>query len=195
MYLHAKSFQLCLNVCNPEDHSPPGSFIHGILPGKNTGMGRHSLLQGIFPTQGSNPHLLHLLHWQAGSLPLTPPGKPIFFYRMIAKGMWGWEKTWFLWLFYQMPAIENFVISFLFCFIINVIKYLHSKVCSSFIKLYFWDFFDLMWGRGQVKKFSTVKFNQWSIRVFCFFLTFIRLPSHNYNVYTFCMTDGDDRNC
>ena len=28
---------------------------------------------GIFPTQGSNPHLLHLLHWQAGSLPLVPP--------------------------------------------------------------------------------------------------------------------------
>ena len=34
------------------------------------------LLQGTFPTQGSNPHLLCLLHWQAGSLPLAPPGKP-----------------------------------------------------------------------------------------------------------------------
>ena len=33
-------------------------------------------LQGIFPTQGFNPHLLCLLHWQAGSLPLAPPGKP-----------------------------------------------------------------------------------------------------------------------
>ena len=32
---------------------------------------------GIFPTQGLNPHLLPLLHWQAGSLPLVPPGKPI----------------------------------------------------------------------------------------------------------------------
>ena len=31
---------------------------------------------GIFPTQGSNPCLLHLLHWQVGSLPLAPPGKP-----------------------------------------------------------------------------------------------------------------------
>jgi len=30
---------------------------------------------GIFPTQGLNLHLLHLLHWQAGSLPLAPPGK------------------------------------------------------------------------------------------------------------------------
>ena len=33
------------------------------------------LLQGIFPAQGSNLHLLHLLHWQVGSLPLAPPGK------------------------------------------------------------------------------------------------------------------------
>ena len=35
----------------------------------------HSLLQGIFPTQGLNPRLLHLLHWQVGSLPLVPSGK------------------------------------------------------------------------------------------------------------------------
>ena len=39
-------------------------------------MGCHFLLQGIFLTQGSNPGLLNLLHWQAGSLPLVPPGKP-----------------------------------------------------------------------------------------------------------------------
>ena len=40
-------------------------------------MGCHALLQGIFPTQGSNPDLLPLLHWQADSLPLAPPGKPL----------------------------------------------------------------------------------------------------------------------
>ena len=40
-------------------------------------MGCHALLQGIFPTQGSNPRLLHFLHWQEGSLPLAPPGKPL----------------------------------------------------------------------------------------------------------------------
>ena len=44
-------------------------------PDKNTGVGCYTLLQGIFPTQGLNPHLLCLLHWQAGSLPLVPPGK------------------------------------------------------------------------------------------------------------------------
>ena len=42
-------------------------------PGKNTRMGCHFLLQGIFLTQ--HLHLLHFLHWQADSLPLAPPGK------------------------------------------------------------------------------------------------------------------------
>ena len=40
----------------------------------NTGTGCHFLLQEIFLTQGSNPQLSHLLHWQGDSLPLTPPG-------------------------------------------------------------------------------------------------------------------------
>ena len=44
--------------------------------GKNTGVGCHFLLQGIFPTQGSNPCLLCLLHWQADSLPLSHLGNP-----------------------------------------------------------------------------------------------------------------------
>ena len=33
------------------------------LPGRNAGVGSQVLLQGIFLTQGPNPHLLHLLHW------------------------------------------------------------------------------------------------------------------------------------
>ena len=40
-------------------------------PGKNTGVGCHALLQGSFPTQGSNLSLLCLLHWQVNSLPLN----------------------------------------------------------------------------------------------------------------------------
>ena len=44
----------------PHDCSPPGSSAHGInAPGKNTGVGCHSLLQGIFPTQRSNLGLPH----------------------------------------------------------------------------------------------------------------------------------------
>ena len=49
-------------------------------PGKNTGVGCHFLFQGIFLTQGWNPSLLHLLHWQVGSLPLALPGKPNIVY-------------------------------------------------------------------------------------------------------------------
>ena len=44
--------------------------------GKNTGVGCHALLQGIFLTQRSSPCLLCLLHWQTISLPLAPPEKP-----------------------------------------------------------------------------------------------------------------------
>ena len=45
-------------------------------PGKSNEVGCHILLQGIFPTQWLKLHLLRLLHWQAGSLPLVLPGKP-----------------------------------------------------------------------------------------------------------------------
>ena len=50
-----------------------GSYVWD-SPGKNIGVGCHFLLQGIFPTQGSNPHLLWLLHWQAASLLLRHLG-------------------------------------------------------------------------------------------------------------------------
>ena len=46
------------------------------FPGKNTGVACHFLLQWIFQTHGLNPHLLCLLHWQAGSLPLHHLGSP-----------------------------------------------------------------------------------------------------------------------
>ena len=59
--------QLYVTVCDPVDHSPPGSSVHGNSPGKNTGVGCHALLQGIFPTQEQI---------QADSLPSEPPGKP-----------------------------------------------------------------------------------------------------------------------
>ena len=67
--------QCCLTLWNTRDCSPPGSSVHGDSPGKNTGVGCHAFLQGIFPTQRLNtglPHyrwiLYHLSH--KGS----PPG-------------------------------------------------------------------------------------------------------------------------
>ena len=61
-FLCAKSLQSCPTLCDSMDHSPPGSCPWD-CPGKNTEVGCHALLQRIFPTQGSNPCLLSLLHW------------------------------------------------------------------------------------------------------------------------------------
>ena len=71
----AKSLQSCPTLCDPMDCNLPGSCPWD-SPSKNTGVGCHALLQGIFPTQGLNPRILCLLHWQVDSLPLVPPGKP-----------------------------------------------------------------------------------------------------------------------
>ena len=46
-------------LCLVTQSCPPGSSAHGDSPGKNTGVGCHALLQGIFPIQGLNPGLLH----------------------------------------------------------------------------------------------------------------------------------------
>ena len=43
--------QSCLTLCHPMDCRPPCTSVHGNSPGKNAGMGCHTLLQGIFPTQ------------------------------------------------------------------------------------------------------------------------------------------------
>ena len=69
-------------------------------PGKNTGVGCHFLLQEIFPTQGLNLCLLHLLHWQAGSLPLALHGKS-----MGVMIMTEWQILLLL-LFHISPSLE-----------------------------------------------------------------------------------------
>ena len=53
--------QSCPSLCNLMDYSPPGCSVHGVLQAKMA-VGCHSLLQGIFPTQGLNSCLLKLLH-------------------------------------------------------------------------------------------------------------------------------------
>ena len=64
--------QSCPILCNPMDCRPPGSSVHEDSPGKNTGVGCHALLQGIFLTQGSNL----VSYVSRGSLPLATPVKP-----------------------------------------------------------------------------------------------------------------------
>ena len=65
----SNSLQLC-------GLQPARLFCPWGSPGKNSGLGCNALFQEIFPNQESKLHLLCLLHWQAGSLPLVPPGKP-----------------------------------------------------------------------------------------------------------------------
>ena len=65
--------------------SPPASSLcPGNFPSKKTRVGGLVLFQGIFPAQRSNPHLLHLLHWQVDSLLLCHLGSILLFNRSVA---------------------------------------------------------------------------------------------------------------
>ena len=65
-----------LTLCGPMDCRLPGSSVWN-FPGKNTGVGYHFFLQGIFSTRGSNLHLLWLLHWRGDSLSLSHLGSHV----------------------------------------------------------------------------------------------------------------------
>ena len=56
--------KLCLTLCNSTDCILSGSSVQGISQARILEWVAIFLLQGIFLTQESNPHLLHLLHWQ-----------------------------------------------------------------------------------------------------------------------------------
>ena len=72
----AKLPQSCPTLWDPMDCSLPGSSVHGVLQARILEWVATACLQGIFPTQGSNLHLLSLLHWWAASFSLVPAGKP-----------------------------------------------------------------------------------------------------------------------
>ena len=76
MCVCAKSLQSCPTLCDSMDHSPPGSSVHGFPQAR--------ILEwvAILYSRGSSqtriePTSLSLLHWEVGSLPLEPPGKPL----------------------------------------------------------------------------------------------------------------------
>ena len=71
-----KLLQSCPTLCGPVDHSLPGSPVHGIFPGKNTGVGCHFLPQGSSrPRDQTCVSYVHL-QYHAGSLRLAPRGQP-----------------------------------------------------------------------------------------------------------------------
>ena len=73
--MRAKVTSVVPSSLRPTALKPDRLFCPWNFLGKNTGVDCCALLQGIFLTQGLNPHLLCLLHWHAGSLPVLPPGK------------------------------------------------------------------------------------------------------------------------
>ena len=101
--------QSCPTFCDFMDLLCPWGY-----PAKNTGVGCHFLLQGIFSTQGSNPCLLPLLRWQAESLPLSqlgsrhPKHMSLFFYILewgvgrVEGGQLQWLMAWWHSLFTGM---------------------------------------------------------------------------------------------
>ena len=91
VYVRTQLLQSCPTLCDPRTIACQAPLFMD-SSGKNTGLGCHTLLQGIFLTQESNTNLLLLLHWQAGSLPLGLLGKPrsfskIFFPLKSLKGL------------------------------------------------------------------------------------------------------------
>ena len=64
--------QSCLILWDSRECNLPGSCVHGILQARILEWVAISFSRGIFLTQGSNTHLLHLQHWLVGSLPPAP---------------------------------------------------------------------------------------------------------------------------
>ena len=71
MLSHIQLFAIPHTEC-----SPSGSSVHGTLQARILEWVTISFSRGIFLTQGLNPHLLHVLHGQADSLPLRHLGSP-----------------------------------------------------------------------------------------------------------------------
>ena len=74
--VHAGLVSRSCRTLRPHGLEPTRLLCPWDFPGKNTGVRCHALLQGIFPTQGWNPCLLRLLHWQVDSLPRNHLGSP-----------------------------------------------------------------------------------------------------------------------
>ena len=68
-----------IQLCNPMDCSPPGSSVHGILQARILEWVAIPFSPGDLPDAEIEPVFLCPLHWQAGSLPFAPPGKPIYY--------------------------------------------------------------------------------------------------------------------
>ena len=78
----AQLLQPCSTFCDPHGLQPTRVLCPWDSPGKNTGVGCRSLLQGIFPTQGWNLCLLYLLHRRWILYPQSHLGSPRLLLRL-----------------------------------------------------------------------------------------------------------------
>ena len=103
------------------------------FPGKSTGVGCHFLLQGIFLTQGLNPHLLCFLSWQGGSLPLVPPGTHLH-----CNKKWKWSQP-SLDKKSQATLVRYFVLSPYNEQYLNKVAWFCMRVWTFFSIAFLWD--------------------------------------------------------
>ena len=96
MYMDIKSLQLYLTL-RLHGLYPTRLLCPWDFPGKNTGVGCHFLLQGIFPTQGSS-----LLHWRVDSLLLSHLGSPTCI-RIMVQNPWSWQVASYYWVSRHLP--------------------------------------------------------------------------------------------
>ena len=123
--------------------SPTRVLCSWVSLGKNTGVGYHAPLHGIFPTQGSNPCLFCLLHWQAGSLPLAPPGKPILSYYIIIIDLhvclffWTMDFSKNVHYFTFIPAVTAYTSILYVVFESVLIEYMNEKISFKSMKYHY----------------------------------------------------------
>ena len=153
--MHAQSLQSCLTLCDPMNCSRSGSSVYGILQARIREWVAMLSFRGSWShrnwrdwshnlTQGLKPHLLCLLHWRVGSLPLAPPGKPLthtythtLWLINLSQQSWRrnflWELT--VWDSLIQPSCTNSESCYYFClpypFTFYHQHYLHTSVEPS----------------------------------------------------------------
>ena len=121
--VHAKLLQSCPTLCDHMDWSPPGSSAHGILQAR--------ILEWVAmpSSRGSSQprdrtHTSHVyLHWQAGSLPLAPPGKPAIYIPgdPQLRGAWEEEQTLCHFSSILLLSVRHFVLFNALVKVLNVV--------------------------------------------------------------------------
>ena len=105
-YVHVCACSVVSDSLQPCGLKPGRLLCPWDFPGKNTGVHVHFLLQGIFPAQGLNLCLVHLLHWQWILLPLCHLGST---QRRLRSSLFSMEVFWYFILSPQLSSTSSCV--------------------------------------------------------------------------------------